>query len=91
MRERAENARVLSGLFPIERQKTDQYLLTERARSDEDLSNRDDFLGIVSHDLRILLGGIVLSASLLSRVAPEGEQAKVATDRIRRYAARDTG
>ena len=91
LRERAENARVLSRLFPIERQKTDQYLLTERARSDDDISHRDDFLGMVSHDLRNLLGGIVMSASILSKNAPdgdEGEKTRAGVDRIQRYAAR---
>jgi signal transduction histidine kinase len=90
-REREENARVLSRLLPLEREKTDRFLLTERARSDSALSNRDNFLGIVSHDLRNLLGGIVMSADLLSMRAPENEDGKhtlVATARIQRYAAR---
>jgi signal transduction histidine kinase len=90
-REREENARVLSRLLPMEREKTDRFLLTERARSDDALSNRDNFLGIVSHDLRNLLGGIVMSADLLSMRAPENEDGKltlVATERIQRYAAR---
>src|SRR5204863_8301530 len=67
--ERAESAAVLCRLLPLERDKTDRYLLTERVRSDDALSNRDDFLGIVSHDLRNLLGGIVLSATRLSKRA----------------------
>jgi signal transduction histidine kinase len=90
-RERNENARVLSRLLPLEREKTDRFLLTERARSDDALSNRDNFLGLVSHDLRNLLGGIVLNAELLSARAPEdddGKQTLVATARIQRYAAR---
>ena len=90
-RERAENARVLSVLLPLERDKTDRYLLTERARSDEAVAHRDDFLGIVAHDLRNLLGGIVMSAGVLADSAPEGEAGKamdVGTKRIQRYAAR---
>lgn len=90
-RERDENARALSRLLPLEREKTDRYLLTERARSDEALAVRDDFLGIVSHDLRNLLGGIVMSAALLSESASEDEEGKqvvAATRRIQRYAAR---
>lgn len=90
-RERHENARVLSRLLPLEREKTDRFLLTERARSDDALENRDNFLGLVSHDLRNLLGGIVLNAELLSARAPEddgGRQTLVATGRIQRYAAR---
>lgn len=90
-REREENARVLARLLPLERVNTDRFLLTERARSDDALSNRDNFLGIVSHDLRNLLGGIVMSAELLSKRAPEDEEGKqtlVETARIQRYAAR---
>jgi len=90
-RERDENARVLSRLLPLEREKTDRFLLTERVRSDAALSNRDNFLGIVSHDLRNLLGGIVLGAELLSARAlqnEEGAQTLLTTARIQRYAAR---
>lgn len=90
-REREENTRALSRLLPLERERTDQFLLTERARSDVALSNRDNFLGLVSHDLRNLLGGIVMSAELLSARAPENEdkaQTLATTARIQRYAAR---
>jgi signal transduction histidine kinase len=91
-REREEAARVLSALLPLERDKTDRYLLTERSRSDTALASRDDFLGIVSHDLRNLLGGIVLSADMLSRAAIASGEAKDRTiagmERIQRYAAR---
>lgn len=90
-RERNENARVLSRLLPLEREKTDRFLMTERARSDDALSNRDTFLGLVSHDLRNLLGGIVITAELLATKTSEhedGGQILVATERIQRYAAR---
>jgi signal transduction histidine kinase len=90
-RERDESARVLSRLLPLEREKTDRFLLTERARSDVALANRDNFLGLVSHDLRNLLGGIVLGAELLSARAPDdedGAQTLATTARIQRYAAR---
>jgi signal transduction histidine kinase len=90
-REREEQAQVLAALLPLERSKTDRYLLTERARSDDALASRDDFLGIVSHDLRNLLSGIVLSAGQLART-PEGadtnERTMVGVARIQRYAAR---
>jgi signal transduction histidine kinase len=89
--EREENALALSRLLPLERDKTDRFLLTERARSDDAVSYRDDFLGIVSHDLRNLLAGIVLSAGLLSKQNAETEDAKqtrVRMQRIQRYAAR---
>ncbi|WP_437563774.1 sensor histidine kinase [Sorangium sp. So ce542] len=90
-RERAEHARVLSRLLPLERDKTDRHLLTERTRFDDALTHRDDFLGIVSHDLKNLLSGIVMSAELLARdgsVHDEETGPAVAAKRIRRYAAR---
>ena len=90
-RERRENARVLSRLLPLERDRTDRYLLTERSRSDAELAHRDDFLGIVAHDLRNLLGGIVMSATLMAEQAPvdkDGEPVRKGTTRIQRYAAR---
>lgn len=61
-REREDSAPVLSALLPLARRSTDWKLLTERASSDAALSYRDDFLGMVSHDLNNLLGGIVMSA-----------------------------
>jgi signal transduction histidine kinase len=90
-RDRNESAEALMRLLPLEREETDRYLLTERARSDSALSNRDDFLGIVSHDLRNLLGGIVMNASVLSDRAAKGTDGKqelVEAKRIQRYAAR---
>jgi signal transduction histidine kinase len=89
--QREESARALARLLPLEREQTDRFLLTERARSDDAVTYRDDFLGIVSHDLRNLLGGIVLSAGLLADTAPEDESGRevlAGTARIQRYAAR---
>lgn len=90
-REREETVRALARLLPMEREKTDRFLLTERGRSDDDVSNRDDFLGIVSHDLRNLLSGIVMSATLMSDQATqsdEGKRSLLSAERIQRYAAR---
>ena len=89
--ERAEYARTLVRFLPLERESTDRYLLTERIRSDDALANRDDFLAIVAHDLRDLIGGVVTSAALLSKSAPqndEGNNVLAETRRIERYAAR---
>jgi signal transduction histidine kinase len=88
--ERRAYARTLKELLPSERHETDRRLLTERARSDEAVSHRDDFLGMVSHDLRNLLEGVVMSAALLAARAQENEDTKQTlseTDRIARYAA----
>jgi signal transduction histidine kinase len=90
-RQRERHARILTALLPLEREKTDRHLLTERIRADADVSHRDDFLGIVSHDLRDLLGALVTSATLISKRAPqtdEGEQTRAGAERIHRYVAR---
>lgn len=89
-REREETAEVLRSLIPLERENTDRHLLTERARWDDAVANRDDFLGIVSHDLRGLLGAIVNTAAGLSSQAPDttdGQHVAAQAHRIRRYAA----
>ena len=92
-RRREGVARALLTRLPLERESTDRNLLTERARSDADLSGRDDFLAMVSHDLNSLLVGIVLSADFLSTDAPKteaGEPIIAEAQRIQRYAARMT-
>jgi signal transduction histidine kinase len=92
-REREEHALALHRLLPLEREKTDRHLLTERTRSDFAISNRDDFLGIVSHDLRNLLQGIVVNTDLLSIRAADDEEGRrtlTGLKRIERYAARMT-
>jgi signal transduction histidine kinase len=89
--ERMEQARALAALLPLEREKTDRYLLTERNRSDDALAHRDDFMGMVSHDLRSLLSGIVMNAGLVEKTAmetDEGRRAVVGMRRIHRYVAR---
>lgn len=89
--ERDARAHLLTRLLPLERDATDQYLLTERARSDDALATRDDFLGMVSHDLRDLLNGIVVSSQLLAQKLAkhsDREQLLLETTRIERYGAR---
>jgi signal transduction histidine kinase len=71
--ERAERRRVLEALLHLGRAETDLRLMMERTRADEGLSTGDQFMGMVSHDLRTLLGGIALQAALLKRVAAEDE------------------
>jgi len=90
-RERDDNARALSKLLPLERENTDRDLLTERVRSDAAVASRDDFLAMVSHDLRSLLGGIVMFTDLLASNAPDGDTGhatRTDTANIQRYAAR---
>ena len=90
-REREEQARVLAALLPLEREKTDRHLLSERTRSDDSLAHRDDFMAIIGHDMRNLLGGIVLDATIVEQRASdseEGKQSAAAMRRILRHAAR---
>ncbi|WP_224240195.1 sensor histidine kinase [Hyalangium gracile] len=89
--ERAERRRALDALLHLEREETDLRLLMERTRADEGLSTRDQFMGMVSHDLRTLLGGIALQAALLKRDAAEdevGRKTVQAAEKIQRFTAR---
>lgn len=89
--ERAERERALAALLRLERAETDTRLLLERTRSDEGLETRDQFMGMVSHDLRTLLGGIALQAALLKRDAAEhevGRKTVQAAEKIQRFTAR---
>ena len=74
--ERRERTRALAALFALEREETDQRLLTERSRADTALNNRDDFLAIVAHDLRGFMGEIAFRAALLVRDPAEDERGK---------------
>lgn len=70
--ERAEQKRPLTRILMLEREETDERLLMERARSDRAVASRDDFLAIVSHDVRGILSGMAMSAELLMKMLPEG-------------------
>jgi len=61
--ERAEHVALLSA----ERTETDEDLSSERARSDAALATRDAFLGVVSHDLRNILTGMIGFAGMISK------------------------
>ena len=88
--EQANALQALDALIVHERAATDAYLLTELARSDDAVANRDDFLGMVAHDVRNLLNLVVLSLELLRPAGrpPDPQQVEGAADRIRRYVAR---
>lgn len=91
LHERQDSARLLSALLPVARMRTDWRLWTERSSVDAALSNRDDFLGMVSHDLNYLLTGLVLTANTLARQVsdtPDGLEVARAASRIHLYAAR---
>src|SRR3954471_22492618 len=65
--ERRERTRALAALFALERELTDQHLLAERTRADVAVKNRDDFLGMVAHDLRGFMGEIAMRAAMVVR------------------------
>jgi signal transduction histidine kinase len=93
LRDREDGAHALAALAQkllLEREETDKDLRTERARSDEAVTNRDEFMAIVTHDLRDLLGGIVLDSESLLRRAPATEERTFIVEaalRIQRQAA----
>jgi signal transduction histidine kinase len=89
--ERAAQRRAVLQLLTIEREETDERLLAERARSDRALATRDDFLAIVSHDVRGILAGMAMSAEVLARTPIEGPAGEVVhreAQRVRRLTAR---
>ena len=91
---RAERQRrnlALAGLLAFEREDTDLRLEIERDRVDQALTSREDFMAMVSHDLRSLLGGIALSAELLRNVEHTEKPfvtVKRYADSIQRFSAR---
>jgi signal transduction histidine kinase len=88
--DRRDQADVLAALLMHERAATDAYLLTERARSDDAVEHRDDFLGMVAHDLRNLLNGVVFSLEVWQPTGGDESESQntAAANRIRRYVAR---
>lgn len=98
LKERAAADEVLKGeraeqvaLLATERDETDKDLVAERDRSDDALAARDEFLAIVSHDLRTLLNHVMGFAQLIS-MEVAGKQSLVQlgdnAERIQRSGAR---
>jgi signal transduction histidine kinase len=88
--ERVEHKRALAALLYLERAETDTRLLLERTSADDGLAARDQFMAMASHDLRTLLGGIALQATLLKRQAAEdevGRRTVQAAEKIQRFTA----
>ena len=78
-------------LLVTERSETDKDLVEERERADDALETRDEFLAIVSHDLRNLLNSMLGFAALITKeVEREKYSAKVVSDaqRIQRSGGR---
>ncbi|MDQ3264883.1 MAG: hybrid sensor histidine kinase/response regulator [Myxococcota bacterium] len=90
-RERDERTKALKELHRLEREATDEHLVVERARSDAALISRDDFLAMVSHELRNMLGGIALSAAMIVKQTSGHDGAKTIlrnAEGIQRFTAR---
>jgi signal transduction histidine kinase len=89
--ERIDLDRALMRVLALERGETDERLVTERDHSDRAVASRDDFMAIVSHDVRGILGAIAMSAELLSSTAgddPVATRTRSEAQRIRRLTAR---
>lgn len=89
--ERLDHDRALSMLLHHERSTTDHRLLAERDGSDRAVASRDEFLAMVSHDVRGILGSLALSAELLLLLPAQAEgpqTAHVEARRIRGLTAR---
>ncbi len=89
--ERQGRLAALANLLRLEREQTDDRLEIERARADDALIARDDFMGLVRHDLRSLLGGIALAADLQVKNATSDEAGALnlkLAQRIQRFVAR---
>lgn len=82
--ERLARRRYLTDFLEVERDTTDRHLDGERDHADTVVAARDDFLAIVSHDLRSLLGGLAVNATMAARSAPEGPDG----DNVRTYIGR---
>jgi signal transduction histidine kinase len=74
-----------------ERAETNRDLSSERARADLALTRRDEFLGLVSHELRNMLNTVAGFANQIERegtAGSEGERIRLHARRIQRASAR---
>jgi signal transduction histidine kinase len=84
--ERAAHAAALEA----ERDETDRHLSRERARADVAVSTRDEFLAVVSHDLRNMLSAVLGFASLIAgaELADDRDKSIAFAGRIQRSGTR---
>jgi signal transduction histidine kinase len=78
--ERAEHVAALT----MERAETDKDLLAERARTDSAIAMRDEFLSVVSHELRNQLNSMVLFATLIGEAVREDNHVERVAEHARR-------
>jgi signal transduction histidine kinase len=87
---RAERAWQNAHLSDLRRE-TDENLLEERARADEAVATRDEFLGIVGHDLRNMLANVMGAAAVIEKAGSQPNHADLiqkCAQRIQRSGAR---
>lgn len=85
---RAERAEQLE-ILERERQVTDSDLERERERADAEVATRDEFLGIVSHDLRNMLHAVLgFTDLILEDPSPDPAKARAHARRIQRSGVR---
>ena len=82
--ERLAAAKEIARVLPVERKKTDAALADERTSADQAIAARDDTLAIVSHELRTLFGGIVMSAAVIEAGASEAGVSATVKEEARR-------
>jgi signal transduction histidine kinase len=90
-RERQERRQVVAVLLGEERAATDKSLMLERADAEKITAKRDEFLGMVSHDLRNELGAITLSVAGIITTATKddsGQKVLRAANNIQRTTLR---
>ena len=78
--ERRKLSRSLKNLLETERSQTDETLGGERLCSDEVIAARDDFLRMVSHDLRALLGAFSFASELVAKALPDNPAGREARE-----------
>ncbi|WP_434426186.1 sensor histidine kinase [Nannocystis pusilla] len=91
LNERKQLSRDLLDLLVLEREATDRSLSTERSSSDRALASRDDFLGVISHELRGTLAAVAMHAAMLVRQSTgheSGRRCSAHVDAIQRSVAR---
>ncbi len=71
--ERAQKESLVNALLDHERRQTDSHLLDERIHVDRELITREQFLSIVSHDLKNPLAAISISARLIRKNISKSE------------------
>lgn len=69
----AQKESLVNALLEHERQQTDSHLLDERVHVDRELITREQFLSIVSHDLKNPLAAISISARMMRKSLSKGE------------------